>query len=206
MKTKIIKNDLDWMMVKNEARNTMGKEPTQNEVTDDFKWRMLISEHSPIRLLRLVWKWNDIPYYSSVHFARHVTTEKWVSTSRTDRTGVDRNNLPQNNPVNMDMEANAQSLINMAKFRLCYKADKTTREYMENLKDTIASLDDVLGKVLVPECVRRCGCTEPVSCNRWTMFLIWLKAYNPKIDIANLSVKERYILWDAYDKECRKRK
>ena len=57
----------------------------------------------------------------------------------------------------MVVEANAQALINVSRVRLCYQAANETREYMEDLKDSIYIKDKNLSNVLVPNCVYRGG-------------------------------------------------
>ena len=41
----------DWKAVKNHCRTTDNKDFTGKDATDTFKKKLLISEHSPIRLL-----------------------------------------------------------------------------------------------------------------------------------------------------------
>ena len=43
----------DWKRVKNHCRTTVGKEFTENEPTEEFKKKLLISEHTPIRLIEV---------------------------------------------------------------------------------------------------------------------------------------------------------
>lgn len=172
MKTKITKMNNDWVDVKNECRNTVNKEPTENSPSDTFKKDLLISEHSPIRLLEVKWRWENIKSWISVHFARHwLGWDKWISTQRSDRTGVDRDKSTQETPVSMDIKANAQSLINVARFRLCYQASKETREYMEDLKISIHKEEPEIADVMVPNCLYRCGCPEFSECGFWKAFI-----------------------------------
>ena len=78
MKTKITKVSADWTDVKNECRNTVTKKATNIEPTQDFKKRLLLSEHSPIRLIKIKWRWEGIKSWISVHFARHwLGWDKW---------------------------------------------------------------------------------------------------------------------------------
>ena len=49
MTVKIVKCDIDWREIKNLCRTTMGKNDTEVEPTDEFKEKLLLSEHSPIR-------------------------------------------------------------------------------------------------------------------------------------------------------------
>lgn len=172
MKTKITKINNDWVDVKNECRNTVNKQPTENNPSNKFKKDLLISEHSPIRLLEIKWRWENIKSWISVHFARHwLGWDKWISTQRSDRTGVDRDKSTQETPVNMDIKANAQSLINVARFRLCFQASKETREYMEDLKISIHKQEPELADVMVPNCIYRCGCPEFSECGFWKAFI-----------------------------------
>ncbi len=192
--TKIQKVECDWIDVKNECRNTVNKEATDTEVKEEFKRKLLISEHSPIRLLSLKWRWEGIFSWVSVHFARHwLGWDKWVSTQRSDRTGVDRNKQSQDTPVNMDVRANAQALINVARFRLCYQASPETRSCMEDLKTKIAKEEPEIAGVMVPNCIYRCGCPEFKSCGYWQRFVAGVEDKEELFDI-----KRRYELYNEY--------
>lgn len=194
-KTKITKVSCDWTSIKNKCRITDNKLPTEKEPKDDFIKKLLISEHSPIRQARIEWLWEGIKSWVSVHFARHwLGWDKWVSTQRVDRTGVDRNKSTQDMPVNMMIEANAQALINVARFRLCSQASYETRKYMEDLKKSIKeSGQEDISNVLVPNCIYRCGCPEFKPCGYFQHFLEYCEKNNLKID----SIQDRY---DAYNK------
>ena len=175
MKTKIKKVAVDWTEIKNECRHTDNKEYTSKEATEHFVKQLLISEHSPIRLARIKWSWDGIKSWISVHFARHwLGWEKWVSTQRTDRTGVNRDKSPQDTPVNMDVEANAQALINVSRYRLCKQASKETREYMMDLKASIKEKGQKeISDVMVPNCIYRMGCPEFKCCGHIQKFKDW---------------------------------
>ena len=173
IKTKINKVDFDWLDIKNKCRTTVNKGESTVEATDKFKWRLLISEHSPIRLGRVNWKWEGLKSWVATHYVRHHNgVEKWVSTQRTDRTGTNRDELPQGAEVVLEMEANAQAVINMAKVRLCYQASPETRVQMEDLKRTLHEQEDTkqLSDAMIPSCVYRCGCPEFKECGFWTKF------------------------------------
>lgn len=49
-----------WKRVLKAARRTIGKEPTDKEPSDSWKAKMLLAEHSPIRLLEFEWSWANI--------------------------------------------------------------------------------------------------------------------------------------------------
>ena len=155
-----------WPKVKRAARTTIHKDGEGVYPSDSWKKTILLAEHSPIRRIRFSWKWENLKSWVSVHFVRHwVGILHWVSTQRTDRTGVDRNKKPQDSPVLHECEANAQALINISRKRLCYgQAAKETREAWEEVKEKVSEVDPVLASVMVPECVYRGFCPEFDSC------------------------------------------
>ena len=192
-KTEITKVDADWVNVKNECRNTVNKEATDNVPGSKFKKDLLISEHSPIRLIRIQWRWAKIKSWIATHFARHwLGWDKWIGTRRTDRTGVDRDELRQDELVPMDISANAQALINVSRFRLCRQAATETREYMAALKTQINTVEPEVAYVMTPNCIYRCGCPEFHECGYWQAF----KAKHPDIDLSD--IRARY---DAYNQD-----
>ena len=56
-----------WIRVVNAARRTVGKPPINHEPSDSFKKKILLAEHSPIRLLEYEWTWDDIKQWVTVH-------------------------------------------------------------------------------------------------------------------------------------------
>lgn len=195
MKTNIKKIQIDWTEIKNQCRHTTNKEDTDIPATKEFIKKILISEHSPIRLGRIKWSWDGIKSWISIHFARHwLGWNKWVSTQRTDRTNVDRDSLRQDALVNIDIEANPQALINVSRYRLCGQASDETREYMEDLKIEIRNKEqEELSDVMVPNCLYRAGCPEFHPCGYWGNFLKYCKENHLEID----TIQKRY---DAYNK------
>ena len=107
MKTEIMVSDINWKLVKNISRTTVNKKATGVEASPTFRLAILISEHSPIREIKLRWKWEGIKSWIATHFARH-RWESYISTRRSDRTGINRDELLQSELVNMDCSANAQ--------------------------------------------------------------------------------------------------
>ena len=193
---KILNVNADWTAAKNECRNTVNKEATDNAPTSSFIHNLLISEHSPIRLIQIRWRFEGIKSWVSVHFARHwLGWDKWVSTQRTDRTGVNRDESPQNTPVNMDINANAQALINVSRYRLCYQASPETRKYMEEVKLAIKEAGQTeLADVMVPNCVYRAGCPEFKTCGYWERFNAWCQEHGYNM----LNIHKRYEAYNKY--------
>ena len=160
----IFKHEDNWQEVKDAAMNTIGKDSGKYP-DSEWKRRLLLSEHSPIRRIRFYWRWKDLKSWVSVHIVRHkFGIEHWVKTQRSDRTGVDRNKLPQDSPVDHACEANAQALINMSRKRLCSCASPETREAWQEVKAKVAEVEPELASCMVKECIYRGFCPELKSC------------------------------------------
>ena len=147
------------------CRTTVNMDKGTKEVSEDYMRRLYRSEHSPIRLRSFLIRVENVPSYVATHFARHhIGVTPYISTQRTDRTGVDRSKLPQDTPVTMELHANAQAIINISRKRLCNKADiKTSTIWIEILRE-INKVDTELVEACVPECVYRGFCPEMESC------------------------------------------
>ena len=165
MKVKLTNIKGSWEEVANRARTTVGKEELGKEPSAKFKRDILMAEHSPIRSLIFCFKITNLKSWVATHLVRHhVGVEKWVRTQRSDRTGVNRDELPQGAEVEMEIEANAQALINMSRKRLCSQASAETREVMEAIKKEVEKKDPIMAEVMVKECVYRGYCPEMWSC------------------------------------------
>ena len=196
-KTKINKIENDWIDIKNKCRTTVNKGHSDIGATSSFKRALIKSEHSPIRLLKINWIWEGIKSWVSVHYARHhVGIEKWISTQRSDRTGENRDEIPQGALVNFEAEATAQSAINMARCRLCFQASPETRSLMEDYKITLKDFEPELSHFLVPNCIYRCGCPEFKPCKFFNKFLDHLQENNINVNI--LDIDERYDAYNEY--------
>ena len=150
-----------WPKVKAAARTTISRTGSGAYPDDSWKKTILLWEHSPIRKIKFSWKWEDLMSWVSVHFVRHwLGILHWVSTQRTDRTGINRDELPQNMPVMHECEANAQALINISRRRLCGQASPETQQAWRAVKNEVEKHDPVLASVMVPECIYRGFCPE----------------------------------------------
>lgn len=153
-----------WKDIYRACLNTIGKN-TDREPTTEWKRKILISEHSPIRKINVQAKWTNLWYWVSTHFVRHkFGIEHFISTQRTDRTKEDRNDKPQNSPVMHEIDANAQSIINISRKRLCYCASPETREAWQDFLDKLKEHEPELVSVCVKECVYRGFCPEFYTC------------------------------------------
>lgn len=166
-KVKITDFDVNWKKIKSGCMTTISKEAGDKEPSTEWKRKLLICRHSPIRRGVISWKWEEIPYAISTHYARHHEgCEKFIGTSREDRTKVDRTTRSQMDYVPMEMDANIQALINISEKRLCNCADPTTIKYWEAVLEAIKEYDEDIYWACVPQCIRCGGCVEPFSnCN-----------------------------------------
>ncbi|MGD9162354.1 MAG: hypothetical protein PVG39_28350 [Desulfobacteraceae bacterium] len=154
-----------WREVADSARTTIGMDKGKGKPGKKWKYKILLSEHSPIRQLIMKWKWCDLPYWVSVHFVRHkIGIEHFVSTQRSDRTGVNRDRLPQAQLVSHECVANAQAVINISRKRLCTQASQETGKAWNALLAAVKKQLPELYDVCVPECVYRGFCPEINSC------------------------------------------
>lgn len=169
---------LDWRRVKNHCRTTDNKGFTDKDATAEFKRKLLISEHTPIRLLEVDWTWKGIQYWVSTEWSRH-KFEKFISTQRDDRLKdeVPRGKKPQEAPVNYDGYANAQNLIDAWRKRLCNMATPEARELAADFKVALCSEAPEISDVLVPNCVYRYGCPEFKTCGWFEAFEAWADAH-----------------------------
>lgn len=192
----------DWIRVVNAARRTWGKKPIDHEPSDKFKRKILLAEHSPIRLLEYDFTIENIRQWVSTHLVRHsVGCEKFVHTQRQDineqieniskriidilreegllRDGWrERDYLFQGEPNDMDMTCNAQSFINISRKRLCIGcASPETRLAWEIVIEKLKEIDPILAEKCVPECVYRGFCPEFDRCCGY----VNTKAYNKRL-------------------------
>lgn len=171
-----------WQRVLNAARRTIGRKPLEKEPTDSWKAKILLAEHSPIRLLEFDWTWEKIRQWVTAHLVRHHEgCEKFVHSQRGDRRELpcDRDRLPQGARNDMDMTANAQALISISRKRCCMCASKETREAWNQVKEEIAKENPILASKMVRECVYRGFCPEWMSnCKYCYSPAYWLELKN----------------------------
>ena len=106
----------------------------------------------------------------------------WVRTQRTDRTGIERSELPQGALVEHEFEVDAQACINISRRRLCYQAAEETRQAWRMFLDKVVEPNEPeLASICVKEWVYRNGfCPEYKTCgyNHTDEFQIELSQYN----------------------------
>lgn len=179
----------NWIRVVNAARRTWGKKPINHEPSDKFKRKILLAEHSPIRLLEYDFTIENIRQWVTVHLVRHHEgCEKFVHTQRQDinsevevitkrliellqeegllREGWrERDYMFQGEGNDMDMTCNAQAFINISRRRLCIGCTSPeTRLAWKLVIDALREVDPILAEKCVPECLYRGFCAEVDRC------------------------------------------
>lgn len=159
--------EADWMAAKVRALVTAGLKPV-NAPTEEWKEKSLRARHSHIRRLRFSFYFEDIPSWVSVHFCRHIHAQPYVKSQRNDRqTDYDRRKAPQDAPVNMILDVNAEELMVMANKRLCNQASKETREAMQIMCSLVIAKCPEFKPFLVPMCEWRGNlCPEMKPCGK----------------------------------------
>lgn len=185
MKADFIKVVGSWRDVADAARETIGKEAGEGEPSSAWKRRMLLCEHSPIRSVGIIGRWTELKSWVSVHFVRHaIGIVHWVKSQRSDRTGICRDELRQDEFVAHRIEANAQAFINISRRRLCNCASPETRQAWQAMLDAIRPQQPELVEACVPDCIYRGHCYEYKSCgwHRTEAYRNALKRYREGIN------------------------
>ena len=155
----------EWLEVKRRALVTMGYNKIVTKPDEAWKHKILEARHSPIRWLRFSF---DItcPYWVSVHLCRHIHAQPYVRSQRNDRQdSYDRNSAPQDAPVNMIWDMNAEELMIIANKRLCRLASEETRYVVQQMRDQVLAKCPEFRRLLVPNCVYQGGvCHEMMPC------------------------------------------
>lgn len=157
----------DWLEVKRRALVTIGKQKV-TPPTEDWKRSILRARHSPIRRLHFSF-FIECPYWVSVHLTRHhVGVTPYVRSQRNDRQeDYDRTKAPQDAPVVMILDINAEALITLANKRLCRQASEETRQLVQLMCLAVLEVCPEFEDELVPMCARNGNvCHEMHSCGR----------------------------------------
>lgn len=162
-----IKRITSWERVLNACRMTVNKKYLEKEPSDDFKKKLVRSEHSPLRMLEFDITIRQLPYWIHAELCRHhIGLEKFVTTSRPDRThsGLTRHELPQDALVSMTLAMNAQAIINVSRLRLCRMAAPETQEVWQAVIDKLREVEPIIADACVRNCIYRGFCPEIMPC------------------------------------------
>lgn len=168
-----------WQVIKDVTMTTIGKEHGKYP-DSQWKRKLLLGEHSPIRLGHMVIKIYDAPQFVHGHLVRHHNgVTPFVSTLRSDR--VDYDELPNRNTLqDAEYDINFQAFINISRKRLCTCASYETHFVWRKVLEAIKPYEPELYSVCVRECVYRNGlCPEVFSCeyNKTHDFQVELEQY-----------------------------
>lgn len=169
-----VKKIVGWDIALDSALFTINKDTKGKNPSNKWVGRACLAEHSMLREPRYIVEIKGAPCWVSQHIARHDAfaghnlreskETHFVATSRTDRTGIDRNKLPQDAPVNHRISLSAQDFITISKLRLCTCASKETRAVWKLVLAELAKIEPVLASKCVPTCIYRGFCPEFDGC------------------------------------------
>lgn len=154
----------DWIACKERALVTIGKKAV-NPPDEIWKKAILKARHSPIRRLRFAFYLEDVPYWVIGHLVRHIHAQPYVKSQRNDRQNeYDREKAPQDAPVTMIWDMNAEELMVIANKRLCKQASDKTREVVGMMCDKALETNPEFTEFLVPMCQYIGECKEMNPC------------------------------------------
>jgi hypothetical protein len=184
-----------WEWVKEAALTTIGKSSIKSKnISDDWKFKILVSEHSPARELIIRWKKLGLERWIADQIVRHDKfSNPYMKTGRTDRGNIPRSEQLMTISTDLMKTENAHSLISMMESRLCIgQTSKETRELMELLKEKVSEQEPQLGLMLIPSCIRRLSCKEEAfgsKCTHLKQFISWCHDNYPTLDLTNMETR-----------------
>lgn len=196
--------DVDgWDWAFKAALTTVHKSPLYIQPTSNWKTKMLIAEHSPIREVKIRFKFKSIKRWIADQLVRHnVGVNNYMGTGRPDRGNVPRSEQTMEMETMLMQSHNAQSFIREAQTRLCVGCVSTdTRHLMENLVKEVGKTNPEVASVCVPPCVYRHGCKEAfTTCKHYDQFLGWCVSQGiPMRDLSNIKYRYwKYHEWRAF--------
>lgn len=156
----------EWIETKRRAIVTMGKTKVVTPPTQEWKEKILDARHSPIRHLRFSFL-IECPSWVATHLARHTHAQPYIKSQRNDRqSDYDRNKAPQDTPVCMIYDVNAEELMTIANKRLCNKASDETRELVYMMCFEVLQVCPEFKPFLVPNCKYLGRCHEMEPCGK----------------------------------------
>lgn len=115
-----------------------------------------------------------------------------------------KHNADRYTPVNLSLLVNAQSLIDMAKLRLCNQAHTETRMVFNRIKEEISKIDPSLAAMMVRKCVYRGGfCGEMRCCgfNGTKAFADEMRAYADNFNWKQRGLSCAFMHYEPRDNE-----
>ena len=162
----------DWLKAKQRALVTVGL-TTEKAPAEDWKIKMLKCRHSPIRKLQFAFSLLDVPYWLHTELVRHHEGfQPYVRTQRDDRCNneIPRAEKPQGALVNMIVDVNADSLMQIMNKRLCGCATKEMQELMLMIREEVIKTNPEFKQFLIPMCEYLHSCNEFRSCGKKALY------------------------------------
>lgn len=161
---KVTRYGPDWLTILNVSRMTQRKKPVTKEPSEEWKRKLIRSRHSPLRMIQFLIE-SEAQGFVVNHITRHTyqAPQPYVATSRTDTLGTSER-PPDTETKPYALYLNADALIEMAEYRLCYKASKETREQTLNILMEVYKSEPLLVEYCEPSCVKHGRCNEFKPC------------------------------------------
>ena len=191
-----------WEWVRTATLTTVHKESTGENLSSEWKQKILISGHSPIRELAIRFKVSELKRWIADQLIRHnVGVNNYMGTGREDRIKIPRSEQTMEFETELMQTHNAQSFINMMNNRLCVGCvSYQTRKLAEALLEEVKKVEPELALCCVPNCIKYCGCKELFAggCVHFNKFYTETNG-----DIQN--IEERYRDYHEWRKKCQHR-
>ena len=158
----------DLLLCKMCAFATEGKDTDVLPTDEWLRERMIKPRHSPVRELKFVFRFTNLPAYISTHFARHIHARPYIQSQRNDRQSkYDRRKAPQDAPVTMIWSMEAEELMIVANKRLCKMASAETTAVVKAMMELVEPLVPYMRGSLIPMCEYHGGvCYEAKGCGK----------------------------------------
>ena len=189
---KVMMSSTGWTFVRESALTTVHKEHTEDKVSKEWKTKILLSEHTPIRELIVVWKVPEVERWVADQLVRS-RDNSYMGTMREDRGNKPRSEQTMDTLTVMMKSSNAQNIIDTARKRLCRKASKETAKLYQTFVDGLKIIEPELASLCVPNCIYRAGCPEFRTCGLYKKFY-----KENKKELENADIRERYTLYQAW--------
>jgi hypothetical protein len=191
-----------WDWVKKAALKTIGKKHIEGkQISSEWKKKILISMHSPIRELSIRIDFGNIERWVADQLVRHnVGCNNFMRTGRPDRGNIPRCEQTLDMLTELIQSHNAESFINMTSKRLCVGCvSKKTRGIMESIVKEVGEVEPELALMCVPPCIKSLGCKEVFTeCSFFENFMNYM-ASETDIKIRDLTnIEERYKAYREY--------
>lgn len=145
VKVEVVWHDDMWQMIKDNALFTIHKNKGKYP-TSEWKRKILMAEHSPIRSGHLIINVYNVPQFVVGHFVRHNQGfQPFVASFREDRFDCDE--VPNRNTLqDIRFDGNFQSFINISRKRFCNCASFETRFVWSRIIEKVKEVEPELAK------------------------------------------------------------